>query len=181
MPEPVIIDAARPGDAPGIARVHTRSWQHAYRGIFTDEYLDNLDWRARLPGWEDAISAPRPAHVLEVARAGDTVIGFAAAGPARDEDLPARYGEIYAIYVDPDAWSQGTGSALLDAAVARLARERPELEAISLWVLEDNHQARGFYEKHGFRADGARLPFERGGVSAAEVRYRRPAKAGNLS
>jgi ribosomal protein S18 acetylase RimI-like enzyme len=174
MPEPVTIDAARAGDAPGIARVHTRSWQHAYRGIFTDEYLDGLDWRARLPFWEDVISAPRTAHVLMVARAGDTLIGFAAGGPARDEDLPGRYAEIYAIYVDPDAWSQGTGSALLDAAIARLAREWAGLEAITLWVLQDNHRARRFYEKHGFRPDGTSLPFERGGVSAAEVRYRRP-------
>jgi ribosomal protein S18 acetylase RimI-like enzyme len=176
MPEPVTIDAARPGDAPAIARVHTRSWQHAYRGIFTDTYLDGLDWRARLPFWEGVISAPRPAHVVVVARAGDTLIGFAGAGPARDEDLPGGFGEIYAIYVDPGAWSQGAGSALLDAAIARLAREWAELAALSLWVLEDNHRARRFYASHGFRPDGARLAVERGGISAAEIRYRRPAR-----
>jgi ribosomal protein S18 acetylase RimI-like enzyme len=173
MPEPVTIEAAKPADAIGISRVHTRSWQQAYRGIFPDEYLDNLDWRSRLPFWEGALEAPDPRRVIAVARRGGAVIGFAAAGPARDEDLPSRSAEIFAIYVEPDAWSQGAGAALLDAVIAGLAKDADGFDVIYLWVLEDNHRARRFYEAHGFRPDGGRLSTERGGTSAAEVRYRR--------
>jgi hypothetical protein len=40
--------AVRPaghGDIESLARVHTRSWQTAYRGLFPDEFLDAMDWR----------------------------------------------------------------------------------------------------------------------------------------
>jgi GNAT superfamily N-acetyltransferase len=158
-------EPAKPGDAEGIARVHTRSWQHAYRGIFSDEYLDNLDWRERLSLWAGLIEAPPPAQVLVVARSGGAVVGFAAAGPARDEDLPSGAREIYAIYLDPGYWSRGLGGGLLQAVLAD--------HETYLWVLEDNHRARRFYEAHGFRPDGTRLTIERGGVPTAELRYRR--------
>jgi ribosomal protein S18 acetylase RimI-like enzyme len=161
----LIIEPALPGDAERVARVHTRSWQHAYRGIFSDEYLDSLDWRERLPLWEGVIAAARPDQVLVVARSGDAVIGFASAGPARDEDLPSGAQEIYAIYLDPGFWSHGIGSRLLQAVLGQ--RET------YLWVLEDNHRARRFYQAHGFRPDGTRLTYERCGVSAPELRYRR--------
>ena len=38
-----------------------------------------------------------------------------------------------------------------------------------LWAFEENHRARRFYEKHGFRWDGARRVSEFDG--AMEVRY----------
>jgi hypothetical protein len=31
---------AQPQDAAEVARVHVRSWQVAYRGLFPDDYLD---------------------------------------------------------------------------------------------------------------------------------------------
>ncbi len=163
----VSLEPAGPGDAEGIARVHTKSWQHAYRGIFSDEYLDNLDWRARLSLWEGVIAAARPDQVLMVARSGGAVVGFATAGPARDEDLPSGARELYAIYLDPEHWSRGIGSGLLHAVTGR--------HETYLWVLEANQRARRFYEAHGFRPDGARVTTERGGVPAPELRYQRPA------
>ena len=60
------------------------------------------------------------------------VIGFASVGPSRDEH---EVGELYAIYVDPDAWSTGAGRALIERAEERLRDDYPEA---TLWVLEDN-------------------------------------------
>ncbi|NMO37509.1 hypothetical protein HG826_28780 [Streptomyces sp. GMY01] len=40
-----------------------------------------------------------------------------------------------------------------------------------LWVLKGNTRARRFYERAGFRADGAEEPFEADGVTVPEVRY----------
>jgi ribosomal protein S18 acetylase RimI-like enzyme len=40
-----------------------------------------------------------------------------------------------------------------------------------LWVLKENTPARGFYERAGFRADGAEEPFEVDGAAVPEVRY----------
>jgi ribosomal protein S18 acetylase RimI-like enzyme len=73
--------------------------------------------------------------------------------PARDEDLGPRACEVAAIYVDPSRWRSGVGTSLLHAAVRRLDDGR--WDEATLWVLEDNPQARGFYTKHGFTPDGA--------------------------
>jgi RimJ/RimL family protein N-acetyltransferase len=42
----------------------------------------------------------------------------------------------------------------------------------SLWVLEDNPRARRFYEREGWRHDGAKREEEFLGVPISEVRYR---------
>jgi RimJ/RimL family protein N-acetyltransferase len=39
---------------------------------------------------------------------------------------------------------------LHDAALA----EQPDCPELRLWVLEENHRARRFYEKHGWRGNG---------------------------
>ena len=41
---------AEPADARGIAEVHTRTWQAAYRHVFPAEVLDGLDVEERVRG-----------------------------------------------------------------------------------------------------------------------------------
>jgi ribosomal protein S18 acetylase RimI-like enzyme len=109
------------------------------------------------------------------------VVGFATVGPYRNRqnsaDLDPAYGEIWAIYVAPDAWGGGIGSALLDRACAELAgRGLPEAR---LWVLADNVRARRFYEHHGLFPDGERSTYpvrrapDQPPVQLPEVRYAR--------
>jgi GNAT superfamily N-acetyltransferase len=47
------------------------------------------------------------------------------------------------LYVDPDEWGNGIGSALLDKA----KQERPV--GFDLWTFTENVGARRFYERHG--------------------------------
>jgi len=95
------------------------------------------------------------------------VVGFASVGPSRDE---RGIGEVYAIYVDPEDWSQGAGGALLEHAEQRLARDFDEA---TLWVLAANARARRFYEHAGWSCDGANKVEERLGVRSEETRYRK--------
>ena len=79
--------------------------------------------------------------------------------------------ELYALYVHPDWWSTGTGRALMDRSLARVAAAG--YTSIALWVLQDNARARRFYGRAGFAADGARHVLDDlGGVT--EIRYQRP-------
>jgi ribosomal protein S18 acetylase RimI-like enzyme len=161
----VHIRPASPDDALAIETIRIRGWRSAYRHVFPAAELDAMPidperWRARLhvppPGWETV-----------VCESDGEVVGFASTGPSRDEDA---LGELYAIYVDPEAWSTGAGRALIASAETALAAE---YSAALLWVLEDNPRARGFYERAGWAPDGVRKAEERLGVRAPEVRYRK--------
>ena len=100
-----------------------------------------------------------------VAEQAGSVNGFVSVGPSREVEGE---GELYAIYVHPDAWGSGAGPALMGEARQWLADRFP---AAILWVLEDNPRARRFYEREGWTADMDRTDVVRG-VEVAEVRYR---------
>jgi ribosomal protein S18 acetylase RimI-like enzyme len=162
---------ARGADAPAVAAVNIHAWQVAYRGIIPDAHLDGLDVATRAARYDfDTTVAGAPETWIAVD--GDDVVGFVAFAPSRDDDLPG-FGEVFALYVAPDRWRSGAGSALLAQAEA-LLRDAGFNEA-HLWVLEDNARARRFYERAGWTPDGARKVVEIGGRPLAEVRYRKAA------
>jgi GNAT superfamily N-acetyltransferase len=176
----VLIRAATPDDAEGLAAVRRASWPAAYAGILPPEVIDDVVARST-PGRERANFAGRPARRLLVAVAPVAVItGYASYGMERGSDglprSPAAGGppsgrplaaELYTLYVAPEHWSTGTGRALMDRVLAEARAEgHPQ---IILWVLRDNRRARRFYERAGFRRKGAEHPSYFAGVP--EVRY----------
>ena len=169
----VEIRPARIGDAPQIALVHVRSWQGAYRGLLPQEYLDGLDPAQRAGGWERILAAGAgPRSGVVVAGGDGSLLGFAAFGPARDQDQdPGQTGEVMSIYVHPDAWGQGWGRQLMAAVVTGLAGAG--FGRAVLWVLDTNERARRFYRAAGWALDGAVRPDTIGGTEVTEVRYRR--------
>jgi RimJ/RimL family protein N-acetyltransferase len=54
------------------------------------------------------------------------------------------------LYVVPDAWGSGVAGALHDAALEAI----PDCPEVRLWVLDENHRARRFYERRGWRPNG---------------------------
>jgi GNAT superfamily N-acetyltransferase len=146
-------------DAPAVASVHVRTWQAAYRGMIPGSVLDGLSVEARTSMWERAI----PSGGVWVALAGDEIVGFASAGPSRDDDAAF---ELYAIYVLSSAWGTGLGFELAKAALG----DEPD---VIVWVLDGNTRARAFYERIGFRADGVTKTETAGSAELKEVRYRR--------
>jgi GNAT superfamily N-acetyltransferase len=160
------IRLANGADAQAIETIRVRGWQTAYRHLFPVDELhalpvDGARWRPRLerppPGWSTFVAEDD----------AGLVVGFTAVGPSRDE---RGLGELYAIYVDPDAWSTGAGRALIERAEEQLLAR---YEVATLWVLEDNPRARRFYERAGWAPDGARKAEARWGVRAPELRYRK--------
>jgi RimJ/RimL family protein N-acetyltransferase len=169
----VEIRPARIGDAPRIALVHVRSWQAAYRGLLPQEFLDGLDPAQRADVWErNMAEAEGPRSGLVVIDAGQSLLGFAAFGPARDEDQdPGQTGEVRAIYLSPGAWGKGWGGSSLAAAVTGLTGTG--FSQAVLWVLDTNERARRFYQAAGWSLDGTAKRDTIAGVQVTEVRYRR--------
>lgn len=173
----MITRPATVADARGIASAHARAWQAGYTDAFPTEFLDAIDvddWTSRRRG---RISGLIPPAAIYVAVDDQRILGFTHVGPARfddDERRESGIGEVWAIYVDPDHWSSGVGSALMRTALAHLTGTG--FAKIRLWVLSGNTRARRFYERCGFTADGAAKTFtvDRGGrheTQAIEVRY----------
>jgi GNAT superfamily N-acetyltransferase len=148
-----LIRRARPEDARPVAEVHVASWQHAYRGLLPDDYLERLSVDDREAMWREAFADPDQASGAFVAEIDGRIVGFASFGPSRDEEIPERTGEVPAIYVDPAVLGTGVGRELFEAAT--IALRDAGFARATLWVLEANALARRFYEKAGWAWNGS--------------------------
>ena len=146
--------------------MHTRTWQQAYAHIFPAEQLAAIREDQRAEGWRGHITEPST-HTL-VADEPEGVAGFVSVGPALDEPEPL--GELFAIYVLPEASGRGIGQALMAEALSRLRGDGYD-EAI-LWVFEDNPRTRRFYESAGWQADGGVKDDTMLETAVRELRYR---------
>ena len=155
---------ATPDDARSIAGVHVDTWRAAYPGIIPQDVLDALDVAERERRWERIAVGEN--NALFVADREGRVVGFVNVGPCGDIH---ETGELYAIYVHPEAWSSGAGLMLMDAAVSWLSERWPEAV---LWVATENPRARRFYERYGWVEDATRIDELLPGVHVPEVRYR---------
>lgn len=182
----VTIRPALADDAEAVERVRTRGWQRAYAHLMPAGYLAGLDTHllaraARIR--ERLLEAPghRQSYVAIDDTDGPTerIVGFVHVGEYRLDQrgggpVDPEVGEVYAIYVHPDAWGSGAGKALMDTGLDWLARRA--LRPVRLWVLEGNARARAFYERYGFAADGqiGTISIEQPGqlpIELPELRY----------
>ncbi|HEY1551661.1 MAG TPA: GNAT family N-acetyltransferase [Kofleriaceae bacterium] len=132
-------------DAAAIARAQLDSWHSSYRGILPDLVLEKLDV-ARWAAARRKFATDRSLLQLVAydVTHGD-VVGFCDAGPSRRGMELA--GEVYALYLVQHAKRHGLGSEMLDHTISWLrARGR---SSMIIWVLENNHHARRFYEARG--------------------------------
>ncbi|GGP52436.1 GNAT superfamily N-acetyltransferase [Streptomyces calvus] len=157
-------------DCARVAEIRVRGWQHAYRGLVPQSYLDGLDIAADAARHRTRLLEGDGSAVNLVAETdGGELAGWAAFGPYRDGDRRTGDAELYALYLRPERIGRGFGRTLLTEVVHRCAAVgHPR---VYLWVLRDNTGARRFYERAGFAADGAEEPFEVDGVEVPEVRY----------
>jgi ribosomal protein S18 acetylase RimI-like enzyme len=164
------IRKAKVEDAYGIAFVHVRSWQAAYRGQMPDEFLDGLDAEKRVNMWRELALQPDK-FVLVAEDNEQKIIGLSLLAPSRDPDTDPNTAEVAAIYVQPEKWRKGIGHALLSASLDE-GRKR-KFDQVTLWVLEGNVRARAFYESFGFIQDGATKDDDHWkSFAVREVRYR---------
>jgi GNAT superfamily N-acetyltransferase len=68
-------------------------------------------------------------------------------------------GDLYALYLDPDHWGRGIGTALHATALDRLVTH--DFTHAGLWILDGNRRALRFYHRHGW-TDTGRTQIDRG-------------------
>lgn len=134
-----------------LIRAHGLSWREAYDGILPDAVLDAMTvdpTPAEVEGWADGFSDDDSA--VFVAVVGGTVRGFVdvrwGAENTKSFVGPGEAG-VKAIYVHPDRWGEGVGTALLQRGLDALP---DRVETVRLEAFADNDVGAQFYEARGF-------------------------------
>lgn len=132
-------------DAQQIAAVHVATWRDAYANILPTDMLIGLSVDRYADDWRRTLMQQRQRESITVAAAGDAVVGFATAGPARRTADTDR-GEVTMLYVLGDYQERGLGRALLRASFGGLLCHG--MTAATIWVVRQN-PSRFFYEAMG--------------------------------
>ncbi len=135
------------GDAEAIGALHVHIWRETYRGLMDPGFLAGIDETERINNWLTTFRAESDEATFVAHDRANELVGFASAGRPRDADAP-RALELFVLNTLSRTHGSGLASELLDAVL----QDRPAL----LWVVENNHRAIAFYEKHGFSLDDAK-------------------------
>jgi GNAT superfamily N-acetyltransferase len=166
---------AFPDDAAEIARIQLVTWGTAYRSVLPAAVLDDWDADAATESWRRAITTPpTPGHGVLAALERNTVVGFAAYGPAEvgPDEAPHPAGpttEVSTLLVEPRWGRRGHGSRLL-AAVVDLAGSNGAAR-LQVWLPATDEVSAGFYESAGWAPDGWARTLETGDAPLREVRW----------
>jgi ribosomal protein S18 acetylase RimI-like enzyme len=167
----VRVREANPDDTDAIVEVTAAGWRTAYRDIVPPERLGDLPvarWRHEV---HVGLLRPVDDAFTYVAEINGRFAGYCfVAAPSREPRVGGNVAELVAIYVDPAQWRRGAGSALMRAAIDRLA-ELPYDEVI-LWTFKENAPAIAFYERHGWRREREEKVHPT--AQAVAIRLRRP-------
>lgn len=140
----LVVRRPREGEAAQLAQVHITAWKQAYQGLLPDRFWNDQALAGRIQMWSNVLADQGYRSNARVAEVDGETAGIAMTGQADDADVEV---ELYLIYLLAEHYGSGAAEALL----TELVGER----SASLWVFRNNPRARSFYEKHGFRADGA--------------------------
>ena len=136
-----LIDKMSPDDWPQVRAIYLE-------GIAAGHSTFECD----APSWEQWDSGHLPDPRL-VARAGDTVLGWAALSPVSGRCVYAGVAEV-SLYVGAKYCKQGVGSALLAALIE--ASEQAGIWTLQGGVFPENAASLALVGKHGFREVGRR-------------------------
>ena len=149
-------------DMHAVSKVYEESWKYAYQGIVPQGYLDGI------PAGQWASRIERADRKNLVMVQDGIIIGTSDFGRARIEEMIG-FGEIISLYFLPEYMGKGYGRVLLQAVISEL--KKMGFDKVFLWVLEENQNARHFYEKCGFVQTEHCLFSDIGGRKLKEVQY----------
>jgi ribosomal protein S18 acetylase RimI-like enzyme len=145
-------------DVRELMRAHARAWEAAYEGVLPDTVIQDVADADPGPGavriQYERLAEYDDDKVVVVEDDDGTVRGYAVFRWGADETKSSvRDGEaeLKELYVDPDWWGGGFGTALLQAGIDRLPTD---IDSLALETLVGNDIGIAFYEARGFERDG---------------------------
>lgn len=162
------IRRATSDDVRTVATIHAESWRSAYRGSLSDEYLDERVFADRLSLWSEKLSSADSDSVLVLLASRDAEpIGFVCVILDEDQTWGALLDNLHVL----PAWKgRGLGRRLMVEAARWVASRRPG-SPLHLWVIEENEEARSFYERLAGRPLDRKLWIAPDGRGLGLVRY----------
>ena len=154
-------------DYEDIGRLHAKSWQTHYQGIFKEAYLQEDVVSERIRVWRDRLAKPEMDQVVILAKQQKQLLGFICVYLKESETWGALVDNLH---VSTSYQGQGIGALLLKEA-SKFVKHPGKKGAFYLWVLAENHQAIRFYQKMGGQASGNYIKEMIGGGKAPVVRY----------
>lgn len=149
-----------------VSNVYEQSWKTAYKGIIPQSYLDSIP----AGRWAKSINRQGMNNIVIIEN--DIIIGTSGFCTSRWVKFP-EYGEIVSVYLLPEYTGKGYGRKLMEKAMSGL--KEMGFDRFLLWVLEENENARRFYEHLGFMNSGEVLNDNIGGKELREIMYTKTA------
>jgi len=139
-------------DTAGIIRVQGLAWREAYSDLLPKEIVQEQTIepsKEEIEQWHDWLLDNRDG-ILVAVDDGETVRGFADfrwGDMETKEFVNDNEAGLKAIYVHPDYWGEGIGTALLERGIEGLTGD---VDAIQLEMLSGNDVGHQFYQARGF-------------------------------
>lgn len=147
MVDDLLIRPAEPADIDRLIDINITVWGTTYRGIVADAILDAMTPDSLRGKWERILQNTQTLNTLcFVAVVAGQVVGYVVCGKNREEEFQFDW-QLYAIYLFKEHQGQGVGKQLFQHAVD--AMRVKQVRSFILFVLEDNHPTRKFYESLG--------------------------------
>ncbi|MGZ3742926.1 MAG: N-acetyltransferase family protein, partial [Pseudobdellovibrionaceae bacterium] len=155
------------GDEPGIAKVHIKSWQEAYKDLIPQDYLAQLpsELDERINMWTKILANPQ--RWTWVAEGNQGIVGFVLFGLPRDQNRED-FIELGAIYLLASEKNKGIGFSLLSSGFDHM--KELGFKRVYCWVLEKNPTIK-FYERSGAVFSGQIKGDTIGGKNFNELAY----------
>ena len=160
----VDVRTATEEDLAAVEAVARDAWYAAYGGFLKPQTVE----AGLAQAYDEDVLATAVEHdAIEflVAELDGEVVGFASAERTWADEV-----ELHTLYVHPDRWGEGVGSALLDEVEAWATGK--DVDRVVAAVFADNAVGRGFFESRGFE-EGQTAKGEVAGELHDEYEYER--------